>query len=146
MAIFDAAPLVAVLLGETGGLASGRMLSDTDAGHAVCALNAAEIVDRVSRGSGEPAATVAAGMELWFEAALRCVPLDWSRARRAAELRARHYHRTRSPVTLADCGAIALAEELGMELVTSDGAMIRVARAIGVDVLPVPDSSGRTPK
>jgi predicted nucleic acid-binding protein len=85
-------------------------------------------------------------MELWFESALRCVPLDWSRARRAAELRARHYHRTRSPVTLADCGAIALAEQFGTELVTSDPAMLRVARAEGVAVIAVPDSSGRTPK
>jgi predicted nucleic acid-binding protein len=146
MAIFDAAPLVAVLLGETGGLASGRLLGDTDAGHAVCALNAAEVLDRVSRGSGEPAENVAAGMELWFESALRCVPLDWNRACRAAELRARHYYRTRTPVTLADCGAIALAEQLGTELVTSDQTMIKVARAEGVDVIAVPDSSGRTPK
>jgi PIN domain nuclease of toxin-antitoxin system len=146
MAIFDAAPLVAVLLGEAGGLATGRMLSDTDAGHAVCALNAAEVVDRVSRGSGEPAENVAVGMELWFEAALRCVPLDWTRACRAAELRARHYHRTRSPVTLADCGAIALAEQIGTELVTSDGPMLRLGRELGIDVIAVPDSSGRTPK
>jgi len=146
MAIFDAAQLVAVLLGEAGALASGRMLSDTEARHAVCALNAAEVVERVSRGSGEPAENVAAGVELWFESALRCVPLDWNRACRAAELRARHYHRTRSPVTLADCGAIALAEQLEVELVTSDQAMIRVARAEGVVVIPVPDSSGRTPK
>jgi predicted nucleic acid-binding protein len=146
MAIFDTAPLVAVLLGEAGALATGRILIDTDDGHAVCALNAAEVVDRVSRGSGAPAENVAAGMELWFESAVRCVPLDWDRACRAAELRARHYHRTRSPVTLADCGAIALAEQLGMELVTSDAPMVRVARAEGIAVIPVPDSSGRTPK
>ena len=57
-----------------------------------------------------------------------------------------HYHRTRTPVSLADCGAIALAEQLDAELVTSDAAMIRVARAEGIAVLPVPDSSGRTPK
>jgi predicted nucleic acid-binding protein len=146
MAVFDASPLVAVLLGETSGLASGRMLADADAGHAVCALNAAEVVNRVSRGSGTAADKVAAAMQLWFDAGLRCVPLDWSRASRAAELRSIHYHRVRARVSLADCGAIALAEQLGAELVTSDAAMLRVARAEGIAVLPVPDSSGRTPK
>jgi PIN domain nuclease of toxin-antitoxin system len=144
MAIFDAAPLAAVLLGETGGLASGRMLADP--GHAVCAVNAAEVVDTVSRARRQPARVVASAVQLWIDAGLRIVPLDWSRAVRAAELRSTHYHRTRCAVSLADCGAVALAEQLGLELVTADAPMIRVARSIGVEVIPVPDSSGRTPK
>jgi predicted nucleic acid-binding protein len=146
MAIFGAEPLVAVLLGEPGGLVSGRMLAVETAEHAICSLNAAEVVSRVSRFSGEPAEEVVAKMQVWFDAGLRCVPLGWDRARRAAELRSVHYHRTRCAVSLADCGAIALAEQLDAELVTSDAAMIKVARAEGVAVLPVPDSSGRTPK
>jgi predicted nucleic acid-binding protein len=144
MAIFDASPLVAALLGETGGLVSGQMLADP--GHAMCALNAAEVIDAVSRGRGRPAHLVAAAIQLWVDAGLRIVPLDWPRASRAAELRSIHYHRVRTRVSLADCGAIALAEQLGDELVTSDGPMIRLARELGVAVLPVPDSSGRTPK
>jgi PIN domain nuclease of toxin-antitoxin system len=144
MATFDAAPLVAVLLGETGGLASGRLLADP--GHAICAVNVGEVIDTVSRARRQPAPTVGSAIQLWIDAGLRIVPLDWSRAARAAELRSTHYHRTQCAVSLADCGAIALAEQLGMELVTSDAPMVRVARAEGVAVLPVPDSSGRTPK
>ncbi len=144
MATFDAAPLAAVLLGETGGLASGRMLADP--GHAICAVNAAEVVDTVSRARDQPARRVASAIQLWIEAGLRIVPLEWSRAVRAAELRSMHYHRTRCPVSLADCGAIALAEQLEVELVTSDAPMIRVARRLGIEVIAVPDSSGRTPK
>jgi predicted nucleic acid-binding protein len=146
MAIFDAAPLVAVLLGEPGGFVSGRMLADDTGGHAVCGLNAAEVLDGVTRLSGESAEEVVAKMQIWFDAGLRCIPLGWDRARRAAELRSVHYHRTRCAVSLADCGAIALAEQLNDALVTSDSAMLRVARAEAVAVLPVPDSSGRTPK
>jgi PIN domain nuclease of toxin-antitoxin system len=146
MAIFDAAPLVAVLLGEPGGLASGRLLAEPNAHHAICALNAAEVLDTVSRDTSEPAGEVVATMQLWFESGVRIVPLDWQRAQRAAELRSRHYHRTRTPVSLAGCAAIALAEQLETELVTSDAPMVRVARAIGVGVIAVPDSSGRTPK
>ncbi len=144
MAIFDASPVVAALLGEPAGLFSGRMLADP--GHAMCALNVAEVINRVSRFTGAPTSKVAAYVDLWIDAGLWIVPLDWSRAQRAAELRSVHYHRTRRAVSLADCGAIALAEQLGEELVTSDLAMIHVARAEGVAVLPVPDSSGRTPK
>ena len=98
------------------------------------------------RTRGVAAETVSSKIQIWIEAGLRVVPLDWARARRAAELRSTHYHGTRTPVSLADCGAIALAEQLEAELVTSDAAMIRVAHAIGVAVIPVPDSSGRTPK
>jgi PIN domain nuclease of toxin-antitoxin system len=144
MAIFDAAPLAAVLLGETGGLTSGRMLAEP--GHAICAAKAAEVIDTVSRARGRPARIVASAFQLWTEAGLRVVPLDWSRVERAAELRSTHYHPTRCPVSLADCGAIALAEQFHTELITSDQAMVRVARAEGVAVIPVPDSSGRTPK
>jgi PIN domain nuclease of toxin-antitoxin system len=144
MATFDAAPLVAVLLGEPGGLVSGHMLADS--GHTICAVNAAEVVDSVARTRGVAAEAVSSKIQIWIEAGLRVVPLDWARAQRASELRSTHYHHTRTPVSLADCGAIALAEQLDAELVTSDAVMIRVARAEGVSVLPVPDSSGRTPK
>jgi predicted nucleic acid-binding protein len=146
MAIFDAAPLVAVLLGEPGGFVSGRMLADNTAEHAICSVNAAEVVDGVSRLSGGTAEATAAKVQIWIDAGLRVLPLDWPRAQRAAELRSVHYHRTRAPISLADCGAIALAEQLGDELVTSDTSMIRLARELGIDVVPVPDSSGRTPK
>ena len=103
MAIFDATPLVALLLGEPGGLVSGRMLEHP--GHSICALNAAEVVDAVSRTRGESAQRVESVVQLWVDAGLRIVPLEWARARRAAELRSVHYHRTRCAVSLADCGA-----------------------------------------
>jgi predicted nucleic acid-binding protein len=146
MAVFDASPLVAVLLGEPGGLVSGRMLADSSAEHAICALNAAEVLDRVSRESEERAGEVASAMQLWFDAGVHVVPLDWELAQRTAELRSLHYHRTRAPVSLADCSAIALSQRMTAELVTSDATQARIARAEGVAVLPVPDSSGRTPK
>ncbi len=146
MAVFDAEPLVAILLGEPGGLVGGPMLAEKPAEHAICALDAAEVVNIVARRSASSPINVIDLFEGWIEAGLRVVPLGWDRARRAAELRSVHYHRTQCAVSLADCGAIALAEQLGADLVTSDRAMLKVARAEGIAVLPVPDSSGRTPK
>ena len=84
MATFDAAPLVAALLAEPGGIVSGRMLADS--GHTICALNAAEVVDSVARTRGVAAEAVAAKIQIWIEAGLRVVPLDWARAERAEEL------------------------------------------------------------
>ena len=146
MRVFDAYPLAAILLGEPAGLASAQLLSQESTAAAVCAVNAAEVVDLLVRRGEADQADVAGWFDLWFDTGLRCVPLEWERAHRAASLRAMHYHRTRSAVSLADCTAIALAEALDAELVTSDAAMARVARLLDIDVVPVPDSSGRTPK
>jgi predicted nucleic acid-binding protein len=146
MRVFDAYPLAGLLLGEPVGLASAQLLAENPAGAAICAVNAAEVVDLLVRRRPADPADVAGWFDLWFDAGLRCVPLEWDLAQRAASIRAVHYHRSHRAVSLADCSAIALAEELGAELVTSDAAMVRVAQAEGVAVLPVADSSGRTPK
>ena len=118
------------------------------AGHAVCALNAAEVVNIVARAvsAAEPGQVVD-GCQLWIEAGLRSY-LSTGRApigpRSCDPI---HYHRTRAPSRCADCGSDrAWPSSSVTELVTSDPAMIRVARAEGIAVLPVPDSSGRTPK
>ena len=80
MAIFDAEPLVAVLLGEPGGLVSGRVLADKVAEHAICALNAAEVVNIVARRSASEPRDVVDGVSRWLEAGLQVVALDWARA------------------------------------------------------------------
>ncbi|HME03736.1 MAG TPA: hypothetical protein VKG38_11995, partial [Solirubrobacteraceae bacterium] len=54
------------------------------------------------------------------------VVVDEQLARDAADLRARRYHRTRSPVSLADCILLA-ATGASDELVTADRPLLRVA-------------------
>ncbi|MCU0307787.1 MAG: PIN domain-containing protein [Thermoleophilia bacterium] len=61
---------------------------------------------------------------------------------RAAELRRRRYHRTRSPLSLADC--LALATVGGEDVVaTADPPMLEAARAEGIATHPLPDTGGR---
>ncbi len=63
----------------------------------------------------------------------------------AGELHARHYDRKTSPLSMADCVALATAAVLGEPLATSDPALAAAARAEGVTIVPLPDTSGRPP-
>jgi predicted nucleic acid-binding protein len=87
-------------------------------------------------------ADVISTIDLWVEGGLQILPVEWSHVSRAAALRATHYHRSRLPVSLADCTAIALAEQLDGTLVTIDRPMLRLARKIGLTVQPVGNTGG----
>jgi predicted nucleic acid-binding protein len=65
------------------------------------------------------------------------VPIDERIARDAADIRARRYHRTRAPVSLADCMLLAATGE-GDALATADGALIRVAEAEELQIRALP--------
>lgn len=134
MLVFDAYPLAAVLLDEPVAEAVAPLLGESLGESSVAAINAAEVVDLVARTSGAGADEVASAVELWVEGGMTVVDLDWALARRAADLRATHYHRTRTSVSIADCTAIALAERLGATLVTSDQALRGVAESTGIEV------------
>lgn len=143
--VFDAAPLVAVLLGEPGGLAVRGALTERS-GRAISAVNAAEVADAVARLAGVSHGDVLSKIDLWLDDGVVVEPVDWRLATRASELRTHHYHRRHAPVSIADCCALALAERLEAELVTSDRPLLNIAEQIGVATLPVPNSAGTLPK
>jgi rRNA-processing protein FCF1 len=78
-------------------------------------------------------------------AGLDVEPYWLTHARRAALLRAEHYHRTKTPISLADAACIVTAGLLATSVTTTDPALARVARKAGIDVIAVPDSRGRLP-
>ena len=84
-------------------------------------------------------------MQLLVEAGVGIIPVDESLAGRAGELRARHYRRSVSDVSLADCTALATSLSLGTPLATSDPALAEAARAEGCAVVALPGSSGARP-
>jgi len=51
----------------------------------------------------------------------------------------------RSPLSLADCLALATAIDLGDALATSDRALAALARRYQLTVVALPDSRGRKP-
>ena len=63
----------------------------------------------------------------------------------AGELHARYYDRKTSPLSMADCVALATATALGEPLATSDPPLAAAAAAEGVTVIGLPDANGRRP-
>lgn len=63
----------------------------------------------------------------------------------AGELHAKHYDRRTSPLSMADCVALATAAFLGEPLATSDPPLAAAAGAEGVTIIGLRDSSGRGP-
>lgn len=137
--IVDASGLVALANDEPGAEEVVGLLRGGDS--AMVTLNLAEAVDRLARLGGRferVRELIAPTIEQW----VRLIDLDAALAWRAAELRTRHYHRTRTPVSLADCALVAAVR--GQDRVaTSDAPLLRVARAEGVQGLALLDSAGR---
>lgn len=137
--LLDASALVALANDEPAADEVAGLMRGGEA--AMVTLNLAEAVERLAR-YGNPFERVRELVAPTIEQSVLLIDFDAALAWRAAELRARHYHRTRTPVSLADCALVAAA---GPEdrVATSDAPVLRVARAEGVAGISLPDSTGR---
>ncbi len=103
----------------------------------MAAANLAEAYE-VSEGRyGVPIARSAEVLEPLFDQALRTVPLDRVVARRAAEMRAKHYHRAERPISLADAILIASASS-DDTIVTADPDVLAIAALEGIATIALP--------
>jgi hypothetical protein len=103
----------------------------------------AEAVDGLQRLHRLSPPEVASALDLLFtQVEVRAV--SEAEAWRAGSLRARHYHRRSTPLSLADCFLLAAAgpEEA---VATSDPGVAEVARLEDIGVIALPDSAGRLP-
>lgn len=138
----DAAALLAFLRKEPGGPAVAAEFRTPDRTMQLSTVNLGEVVYRLLQ-EGYDEATIDQRVEELVAIGLALVPLDRAMAVRAGVLRDRHYHRDRSPISYADCVALATCLRTGSELATSDAHLIAAARAENVPVLALPDSTGR---
>ena len=107
MTILDAYALVAFL---TGGPAAAQVRTILrEGGAAVATANVAEALYVSERRAGIPVARSMQLLDPLFSEVMTEVPLDTHRARRAAEIRVAHYHRSRRPISLADAILVASA-------------------------------------
>lgn len=138
MTLLDAYALIAFV---AGGPARGEVRDVLRSGDAaVATANLVEVLDVCSRVKGLAIERVLDVIDPLFESALREVPLDGERARRAAAIRAAHYHRERCPISLAD--AILLASTAtGDRIATADPDVLAVASAEGIEPLALPPGS-----
>ena len=142
MTVLDAFAVLAYLRGEPARDEVRALLSSPSV---LTSVNAAEVVDRLVRAYGWEPDVVSGDLALLRVAGMETVPVDGSAGLLAGELRARHYHRTRCAVSLADCVAAAVALMSSRPLATSDVPLATVVRAEGGRVHPLPDVRGNAP-
>jgi predicted nucleic acid-binding protein len=133
--LLDAYALIAFLVGGPARPQVRAILREGDA--AVATANLAEALDVSERRYGLPIARATEILDPLFEEPLAAVALDRRLARRAGELRARHYHRATRPISLADAVLIASAGQ-DDRIATADPDVLAVAAAEALETVALP--------
>lgn len=129
--LLDAFALIALLADEPAADQVERLLRRGEA--AITVINLAEAVDVLQRVQKIGRERLDAVLDPLLGEPLQLLGIDLLIALAAADIRARRYHRTRSPLSLADCVLLAAAAP-GDSVATADEALIRAARAEGIAV------------
>lgn len=141
MIVLDSYAVLAFLKGETAAPVV-RSLLEAPGGAILTVVGVAEVLDHLVRVVGvheEDAALDLAQLDLRDP-----VGVGGSTAVAAGLLRARHYHRTRCAVSLADCIAAEVTRDLGSRLATSDPHLLDVCHRESIGVHPLAGSDGRS--
>jgi predicted nucleic acid-binding protein len=126
MTLLDAYALVAFLVGGPAAAQVRAILREGEA--AVATANLAEALDVSERIHGLAITRALELLEPLFDGLMAVRSLDLLVTCRAAELRARHYHRSTRPISLADAVLLASARS-GDRIATADPDVLAVARA-----------------
>jgi len=140
--LLDANALVSLLGGQPAEVEVAELLQQGN-----CAIPApclSEVVDRLVRIFEVEPPTLSERLGALIDGVLPVLPTDQRIAWRAGELHAAHYHRTRSPLSLADCLLLATAEP-DDKVASADGAVIATAKKLEIEAIPLLDSKGNRP-
>ncbi|HET8607091.1 MAG TPA: PIN domain-containing protein [Gaiellaceae bacterium] len=144
MIYLDAYALIAFLVAEPAKAEVAALLRQEPA---IGAVNLAESVDRCVRLYGIPEGELwSAVAQLQRSGVLRVPPAGLEVGWRAGALRAAHYRRRTSELSLADCFLLASATPGEDAIATSDPPVAAAARALGIELVALPDSDGRRPE
>ena len=103
------------------------------------------MLDHLVRVFERDADDVHADVALVTTAGMKIVPVTDDIGLLAGRLRAKHHHRERMAVSLADCVAAATALTSRLQLATSDPALAALVRSEGGEICALADSSGKKP-
>lgn len=135
MTVLDAYALIAYVI---GGPAKEQVISILRGGEtAIATANLIEVFDVVGRQHKFPVARVAEIIDPLFAGSLSVVHLDEHLARRAGEFRVEYYHRSRSPLSLADVVLLASARP-GDRIATADPDVLETAATLGIETVELP--------
>lgn len=142
MTVLDAQAIIAYLLDEAAAGDVEQLLTDDATECVVSAVNCAEVIDVLVRGYGRPLPDVEEKLDWLAAGGVQAVSVDAEIGRLAGRIRADDYHRTRSPLSLADCIALATAVARRDSLATADAMLAGAAERRGVNVVHLPSSGG----
>jgi PIN domain nuclease of toxin-antitoxin system len=136
--VLDAYAVLAYLKRERAATEVRPLLGLADS--SLTALGVGEVLDHLVRlaGANEEDAT----LDLAQLGLIDGIDVDSTIGAAAGRLRARYYHRTRCPVSLADCVAAEVARGRGQALATSDVPLLDVCNAEGIAVTVLTASDG----
>jgi uncharacterized protein with PIN domain len=144
LTLLDAYALVALVADEPAAEEVEAILRT--GGARVVVVNLAEAVDIAQRVHGISAEATRAALEPLFVTDVLAVTVsDIVRGWRAAHVRVEHDDKKASAISMADCFLLAHAMIDGGPIATADPPVASVARSQGVDVIGLPDSTGRRP-
>jgi predicted nucleic acid-binding protein len=141
--LLDSYALIAFARDEPAAAEVEALLRDT-VDTAITSVNLFEVVDYLVRRAGWPEEGVRVGLSLLIGETVQVVAVGSDIAWRGASVRAAHYVKGSCEVSLADCILLASAVP-GDRIATSDPALAFVARALGIELVPLSDSRGRKP-
>jgi uncharacterized protein with PIN domain len=133
--LFDAFAVVAYVANEPLADRVGSFLDDQSEQRTISAANLAEVYDHLVRVRGHGFDDAHESIMLMRLGGLDVVFADDVVAEHAGRLRATHYDPRKSPLSLADCFALATARCEGATLITGDAALAGAARAESVNVV-----------
>ncbi|BBY05630.1 PIN domain-containing protein [Mycobacterium noviomagense] len=139
MTVLDAYAVLALLKGEPAAKPVEQLLRD-DPDATLTPLGVAEVLDHLVR--IEKAAEEEAALDLAQLGLADPPPLDATVAMRAGLLRARHYHRRRRAVSLADCVVVEFARVAATSVATSDPHLLDLCHDEAIGMVVLPDSRG----
>jgi PIN domain nuclease of toxin-antitoxin system len=141
--LLDAFALIALLRDEPAADEVETILRRGEA--AMSAVNLAEALDVLQRVDGVDRARLDALTGPLIRESLALLAVEERTACDGADIRARRYHRTRAPLSLADCLLLAAARGAQAVVATADRPLASAARAEEIEVAALPDSRGRRP-
>jgi PIN domain nuclease of toxin-antitoxin system len=140
MILLDAYALIALLAEEPAANEVGQLIAGGST--VVAAPNLAETADRLGRIHGIAVQRTRAAIESLEQSTdLRVQATERGHAWRAAELRVKHYHRTRRPLSLGDCLLLAMTTEED-RVATADPHVLATAEKEQIEWIALEDSQG----
>ncbi len=140
MTVLDAYAVIAYLRGEAAADDVHPLLG-RDAAE-LTAVGLAEVIDHLVRLAG--AHEDEAVLDLAQLGLLDALPVAAGIGNAAGRLRARHYHRTKCPISMADCVAAETARRTQRPLATADPDLLGVCQTEAIAYLALPGSDGTT--